>query len=222
MNILCLETTTNTCSVALCTSKGTYEKNVDEGLRHSAVITLFIQDVLQKSDITISQLDAIAVSKGPGSYTGLRVAYSTAKAICFAQDIPLLEIDTLQAAAQMHLHEADRVISMIDARRMEVYYSIWGTEGNVIQPTSNLIIDNPFDLTDLSSQKTILCGDGAQKAIDYWSDERLILGQTILRAKHMLPLAIDQYQKQEFSDVAYAIPYYFKAPKITKSNKLLI
>lgn len=222
MNILCLETTTNTCSIALHTSNGIHNKNVDKGLRHSAVITLFIQDVLQQAQIEINQLDAVAVSQGPGSYTGLRVGYSTAKALCFAQDIPLIEVDTLQALAKAHQDEANRIIPMIDARRMEVYYSIWDQDNNRIGTTNNFVIDAPFCMVDKDKYEVLICGDGASKAMEYWSDPKIKIGRTVLRAEDMITIAIEKYQREDFSDIAYAIPHYLKAPKITKSNKLLI
>ena len=147
--ILCLETATPVCSVALNESCCTIALRETEGQNaHSEKITNFIREVMEVAKIDYSQLDAVAVSKGPGSYTGLRIGVSTAKGICYAADVPLMAIDTLEAMAYglkaklgSQIGENDLLIPMIDARRMEVYAAIFDTNLNKINDTAALVID---------------------------------------------------------------------------------
>ena len=218
--ILCLETATPVCSVALNESCCTIAMRETEGQNaHSEKITNFIQEVMEVAKIDYSQLDAVAVSKGPGSYMGLRIGVSTAKGICYAADLPLMAIDTLEAMAYgmksklgSQIAENDILIPMIDARRMEVYAAIFDANLNKIQDTAALVIDeNSFE--ELRKDRRLwLFGDGAPKLNKVFESQHNI---NIIEgfkpsAAYMLPLADKALRKRDFVDVAYFEPFYLK------------
>lgn len=218
--ILCLETATPVCSVALNESCCTIAMRETVGQNaHSEKITNFIQEVMEVAKIEYSQLDAVAVSKGPGSYTGLRIGVSTAKGICYAADLPLMAIDTLEAMAYgmksklgSQIAENDFLIPMIDARRMEVYAAIFDANLNKIQDTAALVIDeNSFE--ELRKDRRLwLFGDGAPKLNKVFENQHNI---NIIEgfkpsAAYMLPLADKALRKRDFVDVAYFEPFYLK------------
>ncbi len=218
--ILCLETATPVCSVALNESCCTIALRETEGQNaHSEKITNFIREVMEVAHIEYSQLDAIAVSKGPGSYTGLRIGVSTAKGICYAADLPLMAIDTLEAMAYgmkaklgNQIDENDLLIPMIDARRMEVYASIFDANLNKINDTAALVIDE-HSFEDLRKEHRLwLFGDGAPKLQKTFENQPNI---TIIdgfkpSAAYMLPLADKAMKERDFVDVAYFEPFYLK------------
>ena len=218
--ILCLETATPVCSVALNESCCTIALRETEGQNaHSEKITNFIREVMEVAKIDYSQLDAVAVSKGPGSYTGLRIGVSTAKGICYAADLPLMAIDTLEAMAYgmkaklgSQIEEHDLLIPMIDARRMEVYAAIFDANLNKIDDTSALVIDeNSFE--DLRKGHHLwLFGDGAPKLKKVFEnqDNISIIDGFKPSAGYMLPLAEKALREQDFVDVAYFEPFYLK------------
>ena len=218
--ILCLETSTSVCSVALNESCCTLAlRESDKQNAHSEKITTFIKEVMEIAGIGYSQLDAVAVSKGPGSYTGLRIGVSTAKGICYAADLPMMAIDTLEAMAYgmkeklgSQIAENDLLIPMIDARRMEVYAAVFDANLNKIQDTAALVIDeNAFD--DLKKDHRLwLFGDGAPKLKTVFADQPNI---SIVEgfnpsAAYMRPLAERALLNKDFVDVAYFEPFYLK------------
>jgi len=218
--ILCLETATPVCSVALNDGCCTIALRETEGQNaHSEKITNFIREVMETAHIDYHQLDAVAVSKGPGSYTGLRIGVSTAKGICYAADLPLMAVDTLKAMAYgmraklgIQIAESDLLIPMIDARRMEVYASIFDAHLNKIEDTAALVIDeNSFE--DLRKEHRLwLFGDGAPKLKKVFENQPNI---NIIEgfkpsAAYMLPLVEKALQEQDFVDVAYFEPFYLK------------
>lgn len=218
--ILCLETATPVCSVALNASCCTLASRETEGQNaHSEKITNFIQSVMEEVGIDYAQLNAVAVSKGPGSYTGLRIGVSTAKGICYAADLPLMAIDTLEAMAYgikeklgSQIQDNDLLIPMIDARRMEVYAAVFDANLNKINDTSALIIDeNAFK--DLRKEHHLwLFGDGAPKLAKTFSNchEISIVEGFKPSATFMRVLAEKALQKRDFVDVAYFEPFYLK------------
>ena len=218
--ILCLETATPVCSVALNESCCTIALRETEGQNaHSEKITNFIREVMEVAKIDYSQLDAVAVSKGPGSYTGLRIGVSTAKGICYAADLPLMAIDTLEAMAYgmkvklgSQIEEHDLLIPMIDARRMEVYAAIFDANLNKIDDTSALVIDeNSFE--DLRKGHHLwLFGDGAPKLKKVFENQNniSIIDGFKPSAAYMLPLAEKALKERNFVDVAYFEPFYLK------------
>ena len=218
--ILCLETSTSVCSVALNESCCTLAlRESDKQNAHSEKITTFIKEVMEIAGIGYSQLDAVAVSKGPGSYTGLRIGVSTAKGICYAADLSMMAIDTLEAMAYgmkeklgSQIAENDLLIPMIDARRMEVYAAVFDANLNRIQDTAALVIDeNAFD--DLKKDHRLwLFGDGAPKLKTVFADQPNISIVEGFKpsAAYMRPLAERALLNKNFVDVAYFEPFYLK------------
>ena len=218
--ILCLETATPVCSVALNDGCCTIALRETEGQNaHSEKITNFIREAMETANIDYRQLDAVAVSKGPGSYTGLRIGVSTAKGICYAADLPLMAIDTLEAMAYgmkeklgSQIAENDLLIPMIDARRMEVYAAIFDAHLNKIEDTAALVIDeNSFE--ELRKTHHLwLFGDGAPKLSKVFENQPNV---TVIdgfkpSAAYMRPLAGKALLNKDFVDVAYFEPFYLK------------
>jgi tRNA threonylcarbamoyladenosine biosynthesis protein TsaB len=218
--ILCLETATPVCSVALNEGCCTIALRETEGQNaHSEKITNFIQEVMEAAKIDYKQLDAVAVSQGPGSYTGLRIGVSTAKGICYAADLPLMAINTLEAMAHGmkkklggQIEPTDLLIPMIDARRMEVYAAIFDADLNKTDDTAALVIDeNSFE--DLRKNHRLwLFGDGAPKLKKVFENQPNI---NIIEgfkpsAAYMLSLADKALREHDFVDVAYFEPFYLK------------
>ena len=186
---------------------------------HSEKITNFIREVMEEAKIDYPQLDAVAVSQGPGSYTGLRIGVSTAKGICYAADLPLMAIDTLEAMAYgmkdklgSQIGPDDLLVPMIDARRMEVYASIFDANLNKINDTAALVIDeNSFE--DLRKDHRLwLFGDGAPKLSKLFENQPNIniIDGFKPSAAYMKVLAERALQQQQFVDVAYFEPFYLK------------
>ena len=218
--ILCLETATPVCSVALNDGCCTIAlRETERQNAHSEKITNFIREVMEVAKIDYKQLDAVAVSQGPGSYTGLRIGVSTAKGICYAADLPLMAIDTLEAMANgmkmklgSQIADNDLLIPMIDARRMEVYAAVFDANLNKVNDTSAMVIDeNSFE--DLRKDHRLwLFGDGAPKLSELFENQEKI---NIIKgfkpsAAYMRVLAEQALQKQQFVDVAYFEPFYLK------------
>lgn len=217
--ILQIETATTVCSVALSKDGETVAlKQINERNIHAEVITLFIEDMLKETGISYAQLAAIAVSSGPGSYTGLRIGVSTAKGLCFALDKPLIAIETLEAMADglvkdMNLESKETLLCpMIDARRMEVYTAIFDANDQRIKPTTAEIIDeNSF--SDLLSEHTILFfGDGAPKCETVLgaNPNAQFVADFSNSAAHLSAKAYQKFTAEEFEDVAYFEPFYLK------------
>ena len=218
--ILCLETATPVCSVALNSACCTLAMRETEGQNaHSEKITNFIREVMEEAKIDYPQLDAVAVSQGPGSYTGLRIGVSTAKGICYAADLPLMAIDTLEAMAYgmkdklgSQIGPNDLLIPMIDARRMEVYASVFDANLNKINDTAALVIEeNSFE--DLRKDHRLwLFGDGAPKLSKLFENQPNIhiINGFKPSAAYMKVLAERALQQQRFVDVAYFEPFYLK------------
>ena len=223
--ILCLETATPICSVALNDGGRTLALRECKGQNaHSEKITIFIKEVLDEAGVTYDQLDAVAVSQGPGSYTGLRIGVSTAKGICYAADKPLIAIDTLQAMAigmcrrlSDELKPSDLLVPMIDARRMEVYCSSFDAKLNRVKDTSAVVFDETSRLKALtsdfsSSSRLWLFGDGAPKLAPLFANtpEVHIVTDATPSASFMASLAEQAFQNKAFVDVAYFEPFYLK------------
>jgi len=217
--ILYLETATKICSVALARDEHLLAvRETAEANSHSELITVFIQEVLLEAGMAIKDLDAVAVSKGPGSYTGLRIGVSTAKGLCFALDKPLISVGTLQsmafgAVARLETIEPDTLICpMLDARRMEVYYALFDDKLNEIQTDSAAIITEDT-FTELAKKYSILLlGDGAEKCMSMFSNQTNIslLKDFTISSSFMIKLALRKFHIMDFEDVAYFEPFYLK------------
>lgn len=218
--ILCLETATPVCSVALNDGCCTIALRETEGQNaHSEKITNFIREVMETANIGYNQLDAVAVSKGPGSYTGLRIGVSTAKGICYAADLPLMAVDTLEAMAYgmkaklgSQMSDSDLLIPMIDARRMEVYAAIFDAHLNKIHDTEAMVIDENAFGELRQNHRLWLFGDGAPKLSKVFENQPNINIINGFRpsAAYMLPLAERALKARDFVDVAYFEPFYLK------------
>lgn len=218
--ILCLETATPVCSVALNDGCCTLALRETEGQNaHSEKITNFIREVMETAGIDYRQLDAVAVSKGPGSYTGLRIGVSTAKGICYAADLPLMAIDTLEAMALgmkaklgSQITENDLLVPMIDARRMEVYSAIFDASMNKIKDTEAMVIDEKSFAELRQNHRLWLFGDGAPKLSKLFENQCNIniIDGFKPSAAYMLPLAEKALKEHDFVDVAYFEPFYLK------------
>ena len=212
MYILNIETSTKNCSVALAKEGNPIiiKEIAEQNFSHSEKLHLFIDEVLKQAGISYKELAAIALSKGPGSYTGLRIGASTAKGLCFALDIPLIALDSLQILALQVTHQGGLIIPMIDARRMEVYTATFDSNHNKISDTQALIIDeNSFSQI---TQKTYFIGDGAEKCKPFLQRENLIFLDQIIypSAKEMSLLSFEKFVAQEFENIAYFEPFYLK------------
>ncbi len=224
MYILNIETATKNCSVALAKNGETILcKEISElGYSHAEKLHVFIEEICKESSIQLKDLHAIAVSKGPGSYTGLRIGVSAAKGLCFALDIPLISVDTLAvlaSQAQLIAKENDLIIPMIDARRMEVYSAIFNNKLEKIREIEAQIIDeNSFT----SIENTVyFVGDSSEKAKAVLTKSNFIFLEEIVypSAKDMSAISIQKFLNKDFEDVAYFEPFYLKDFLITTSKK---
>ncbi|KLT67294.1 tRNA (adenosine(37)-N6)-threonylcarbamoyltransferase complex dimerization subunit type 1 TsaB [Pedobacter sp. BMA] len=222
--ILLIETATQVCSVALSINGKIVSVKEESGQNlHASNLTLFIEEVMQSAALTYPDLDAVAVSKGPGSYTGLRIGVSTAKGLCYALEKPLIGIETLRMMAAGFMTEnldySGLICPMIDARRMEVYTSIYNASLDVLEPTSAKIIDETSFSDTLSQHQVTFIGDGAAKcAATLVSANAEFNGGNFNSSKYMCALADKAYQSGSFEDVAYFEPFYLKDFVVTQSK----
>lgn len=220
--ILHIETATDVCSVALARD-GVLLSLKESSIRnsHASVITQFIDEAIKSANLELNAIDAVAVSKGPGSYTGLRIGVATAKGLCYALDKPMIAIPTLQAMAcgiqnsEFRIQNSEFKIlfcPMIDARRMEVYYAIYDINGKEVRETRAEIIGED-SLSDLLSDHTIIFGgDGSTKCREVLKSQKnaIFLDHFEASAQFMISLAEDKFNGKEFEDLAYFEPYYLK------------
>ncbi len=218
--ILQIETATASCSVAL--AKDGYVlafKQMNERNIHAEVITLFIEELIVSYGIQYSDLDAIAVSCGPGSYTGLRIGVSTAKGLCFALDKPLITIETLEAMAcgivnrEVYTRLTDILLCpMIDARRMEVFNAVFTVTGEKIRAASAEIIDANSFSGLLKNKKILFFGDGAEKCRTVLSENpnAIFFAGFVNSAADLTGKALEKFRNAAFENVAYFEPYYLK------------
>ncbi len=223
--ILQIETATAICSVALSVNGETISFKEEQGQNlHAANLTLFIDEVIKTAGLDYSELDAIAVSKGPGSYTGLRIGVSTAKGLCYALDKPLIAIETLEMMAAGFLSEnpdyTGLICPMIDARRMEVYTTVFDPLLNVLLPTEAKIIDETSFNDFLTQQSITFLGDGAAKCAEVLTHPNARFDAANFNsASYMSKLASQAFDKGNFEDVAYFEPFYLKDFVVTQSKK---
>lgn len=219
-SILCIETSSNICSVAIEVNQVVYFKESVSGFNHSEHLSTLIQSCLHSADISLNKLDAIALSDGPGSYTGLRIGASTAKGICYSLNIPLIAISTLKSIAlACKSFEKDFTglyWPMIDARRMEVYHSVYDNELNeLFQPINGIITEEGFNR--FTERKDILlCGDGAMKANEILNLKAIDVNA---HAKYLCKLAQIAFENNEFQNIESYQPFYLKQANITISVK---
>jgi tRNA threonylcarbamoyladenosine biosynthesis protein TsaB len=220
--ILNIETATKNCSVSVAKDGETValkELN-DGGYSHAEKLHEFIKDVVLEAGIELSDLKAIAVSKGPGSYTGLRIGVSAAKGLCFALNIPLISVNTLQSLSQTISIKAGYIIPLLDARRMEVYSSVYNEKyENCREVLAEIITENSFE-TYLEKDKVYFLGDGAEKCKEFIQHPNAVfMDDKFPSAKEMCMLSYVKYKKNDIEDVAYFEPFYLKDFVVIISKK---
>lgn len=226
--IILIETSTALCSTAIAESGAIVSYRESSSPKaHASMTAVFIDQMLKECNLTIADCDAVCVSMGPGSYTGLRVGVSTAKGLCFGAGKPLLAVGTLdtlvaQAIAGNLVPEGCRhIVPMIDARRMEVYAGVFTPDGRQITETAPAIIDSG-SYSDIIAQGPVLfIGDGAGKCAETLAHPNATFIQCCPKASSMLVPAIAEYKEKRFKDVAYFEPFYLKEFVATTSRKKL-
>lgn len=212
--LLLLETATTNCSVAIALDGEILccKESNEEQFRHSDHLHHFIAETMKTCELSFSDLSAVAVSMGPGSYTGLRIGVSTAKGISYAQDIPLIAVNTLEVLASAYQpQKGDLLLPMIDARRMEVFLMVLDDKHQPTHPTSATII-TPTVLNKLPQGRKVIFGSGAEKCKAIFTGEDIVFEDNICvpSAKGMVGLATQKFKQQSFEDVAYFEPFYLK------------
>lgn len=222
-----IETATRMCSVALF-EDGQLLNVIEEGgdYSHAEKLAPFVDQILKEAGLTADQLAAVAVSSGPGSYTGLRIGLSLAKGICVAGDLPLISISTLQAMAYSAIKEiSDQkalYCPMIDARRMEVYTALYDADLKEIEGVAAKVIDEDSFATELNAQKVYFFGDGAAKCeAVIKSAQASFLTQAHISARSWSNLIKEKFDKEDFEDLAYYEPFYYKDFRAAKPKSML-
>ncbi len=232
--LILIETSTALCSVALAENGEVVSyKESSAPKAHASLTAVFIDEILKERSLTLADCDAVCVSMGPGSYTGLRVGVSTAKGLCFGSGKPLLAVGTLDTlvaqAADVILNSIQdlpaqtftHIIPMIDARRMEVYTAVFTLDGQQLTETSPVIVDENSFQEYLEQGPTLFIGDGAGKCADVIKHPNASFLQCHPKASAMLRPALKAYKEKRFEDVAYFEPFYLKEFVATVSKKKL-
>jgi tRNA threonylcarbamoyladenosine biosynthesis protein TsaB len=210
--ILNIETATKNCSVALAKEGKTIvcKELATENFSHAEKLHVFIEQILVESNVQFSELNAIAVSQGPGSYTGLRIGVSSAKGFSYALNIPLIAVDTLQLIAKQINIDKGIILPMIDARRMEVFSAMYDSNYNQIRATQAEIIDESS--YQEISETIHLVGDGIGKFTNTLTNEKFVFHNEVVypSANEMSALSFEKFQNSDFVDVAYFEPFYLK------------
>ena len=211
--ILNIETSTTNCSVALSQNGRLIGLKEDNSLQysHAERLHVYIDELLKKANVSKTQIAAVGISKGPGSYTGLRIGVSAAKGLCYALKIPLISILTLEALAHQVMNPEGSIVAMLDARRLEVYSAIYDASYSVTRPTEAEVItqDSYKDLLDLTPVYFI--GNGVSKTQQLVSHQNAIFIENKLpSAAQMCALTHAKFKENDFEDVAYFEPYYLK------------
>ncbi|WP_423130125.1 tRNA (adenosine(37)-N6)-threonylcarbamoyltransferase complex dimerization subunit type 1 TsaB [Gaoshiqia sp. Z1-71] len=220
--ILNLESSTDVCSVALSENGQLIDiVESDEGQNHARLLSVFAQEIMQKNKLEFNRLSAVAVSRGPGSYTGLRIGVSLAKGLCYANQLPLIAINPLQA---MSLHISSQAgkwdlamngnqvfCPMIDARRMEVYTALYNAQGEELAPVSAKLIDQASFLEIPAETQLVIFGNGAAKCREVMERPNVLFIDGIkTSAQFMCSLSNKALENNEFADLAYFEPFYLK------------
>ncbi len=217
--ILCIETATPVCSVALCDPHNViFMRGSDGGRSHSADLTVFIEEIFNEAGILPSDLEAVAVSRGPGSYTGLRIGVSTAKGIAYGAGLPLIGIDTTLSLFSGYLQlqgkiftETDLFCPAIDARRMEIYHAIYNIKGSVVKELKAEVI-SPESFSEIPEKHRIFFfGDGSAKFSRLITRRNCVFDQDYsITASAMRVPAYEAFGRKQFEDIAYFEPFYLK------------
>lgn len=210
--ILNIDTAVQSASVCLADGDRVLATKVNPSEKESAAwLHVALQYLLQEKGVLPNQLEAIAVSAGPGSYTGLRVGMAAAKGLCYALSIPLISVSTLQMmAAAVNNPEADLLCPMIDARRMEVFTALFDVSLNEVMPPTNLILTPDSFNGWLQKHRILFFGNGSQKAVDLFQHPNAVFTAITATAQDMISLSAKKFQEGRFSSLAYSEPDYGK------------
>ncbi|MFT4752759.1 MAG: tRNA threonylcarbamoyladenosine biosynthesis protein TsaB [Salibacteraceae bacterium] len=225
--ILNIETSTTVCSVSIgINGIVSSVKEVNEGYSHAEKLEQLIQSVLKDAGIEMKDLQAVSVSKGPGSYTGLRIGVSLAKGICYGAEIPLVSVPTLEAMAldpKLAYFKNANLVPMLDARRMEVYACVLSPTYEVLQATSAIVVDENSFATHIEQSETVFFGPGMSKCQETIGRfEKAIFQQDVLPSSaFMVSVSERKFNNQEFENMAYFEPFYLKDFVAGKPKKLL-
>lgn len=228
--ILLIETATDSCSVALARGKETIaEKYINQPKAHASLLARYICDILEENSLTMEECSAVAVSKGPGSYTGLRVGVSCAKGLCYGASKPLISVCTLATIARMALDnrlyagEGDfLIVPMIDARRMEVYTANFNSSGEQLTPVEAKILDENSYAAELAAGPVLFTGNGAEKFRELVAgNPNAFFAPQEPHAAGMRVIAAEKLEAGDFEDNAYFEPFYLKDFIAGKPKKLL-
>jgi tRNA threonylcarbamoyladenosine biosynthesis protein TsaB len=218
MYVLNIETATKNCSVAIAKNGETVicKEVATEGYSHAEKLHVFIEELLKNVSITFQDIKAIAVSKGPGSYTGLRIGVSAAKGLCYALGIPLISIDTLSLLAAQVVENDGLIVPMIDARRMEVYSAIFNANKEIIREVKSEVLSEHSFVN--YTQKIYFVGDSNAKAKLVLTNSNFVFKDDIIypSSRFMSDLSYRKFLISEFEDVAYFEPCYLKDFMIVK------
>lgn len=216
--ILNIETATKNCSVSLSKSGKTIfvKEHADQGYSHAEKLHVFIDEVIKECQINISEINAVAVSKGPGSYTGLRIGVSAAKGLCYALNIPLIALDTLEILANQVQKKGGLIVPMLDARRMEVYSVIFNNDLEKISETKAEILSTE-SYAEIN-EKIYFVGDCQEKCQTVLTKNNFEFLPEIVypSANEMSKISYQKFENKQFEDVAYFEPFYLKDFLLTK------
>jgi len=213
--LLAIETATEVCSVALgkdgqCIAL----KESERENSHAEKVIVFVDEVLQQTNIPIEAIDAVCISEGPGSYTGLRIGVSSAKGLCYALGKPLIAVPTLQAmawGAREQFPQKKQFCPMIDARRMEVYAAMYDEHLEILDEVKNHIVDADFYADFLNNNPVVFSGNAVEKVQPVLQGKpNAVFASVKISARYLLELAYKKYLKNDFVDVAYFEPFYLK------------
>ncbi len=232
IHILCIETGTTTCSVALGNENGVVGfKDLSDSRAHASQLSVLVDELLKELSFDISKVDAIAISQGPGSYTGLRIGVSFAKGVCYSLGKPLIAVGSLDSMVygikevlpKETISDISLFCPMIDARRMEVYSAFYNQTIHRISEVEAIIVDSNSFFNQLQNSKVLFFGNGASKCKSVISNQNAIFIDNFEpSARFMLPLALNAYKDEKFEDIAYFEPFYLKDFVATKAKNKVI
>ena len=230
--ILCIETGTDICSVGLARDGEIVSlRESDEGRDHASKVGVFVDELFRQTGITPDEIDAVAVGKGPGSYTGLRIGVSFAKGLCYGTGKPLIAVGSLDALMEVAREDYEagiidvpdwgtaKLCPMVDARRMEVYAQIFDTEGNPLTEVAAEVVGDHSFAVWRKEGRLVIFGNGAVKCAEVLPDVTFV--DVVPSVRGMAPLAQKAFDRGEFADVAYFEPFYLKDFVVTTSKKKL-
>lgn len=230
--ILCIETGTDICSVGLARDGEIVSlRESDEGRDHASKVGVFVDELFRQTGITPDEIDAVAVGKGPGSYTGLRIGVSFAKGLCYGTGKPLIAVGSLDALMEVAREDYEagiidvpdwgtaKLCPMVDARRMEVYAQIFDTEGNPLTEVAAEVVDDHSFAVWRKEGRLVIFGNGAVKCAEVLPDVTFV--DVVPSVRGMAPLAQKAFDRGEFADVAYFEPFYLKDFVVTTGKKKL-